>query len=419
MNDSSIAVNTPSNRFGAYKEFSAGWKVLLGSAAGLIFGATMLPFNTLGAVVTPLSEEFGWGRGEIQLCYLFFTLGSAACYPFIGKLVDRIGSRRVALIGIPAFAAAFATIGLATSDVRSFYLAWVFVGVLGAGTSPITFTAIVNLWFTKNRGLALATTLFLGGISAAAVQICSTYLAEAYGWRQTFFIFALLPLCAAWPLAWYCLHPPATRTVETPQSDRSRLEDVTLSYYRDYRFWLLTLAIGLVTFSISGVVLNLKPLLADRGFDPATAAYLAGALGLALSVSRLATGYLIDRVWAPAVGFVLFLLPVFACWALIEVEGSMRLALTAVILIGVATGGESDLMAFLTAKYFGMKRYGRVYATVFTVFIVSSGVAPSVFGYVFDISGSYDPVLIVAAVCFFCSGVLLLGMGRYPAHNPA
>jgi hypothetical protein len=53
-------------------EFAAGWKPLLAAAIATSFATTTLPFNILGAVILPLQQEFGWGRGDITLSYFFF-----------------------------------------------------------------------------------------------------------------------------------------------------------------------------------------------------------------------------------------------------------------------------------------------------------------------------------------------------------
>jgi len=44
----------------------------------------------------------------------------------------------------------------------------------------------------------------------------------------------------------------------------------------------------------------------------------------------------------------------------------------------------------------------------------ASGIAPVIFGYTFDFSGSYSPVLYAAAECFLAAPVVLLTLGRYP-----
>jgi MFS family permease len=89
-------------------------------------------------------------------------------------------------------------------------------------------------------------------------------------------------------------------------------------------------------------------------------------------------------------------------------------ALLAATLIGLAAGAETDLVAYLTARYFGLANYGRLYGLQYSVFGFASGISPFLFGKVFDLTGSYQPILHVAAVLFVCGAVALLMLGRYP-----
>jgi MFS family permease len=405
----------------SYAEFLIGWKPLLAAAVGVTCGATMLPFNILGAVVNPLNAEFGWGRGEIQFCYFVFAVASALLYPWVGRRIDVLGSRTVALVGLPCFSLAFALVACVGNSLWVFYGAWALVGVLGAGTAPITFTRAVNAWFVENRGLALAISLLFGGLASAIYQVLSTALAEAFGWRAAFMGFALVPLCVAWPLAWFYFREPGpgeAPVVESAERTIGRNGSRARSLLVDARFIALATAILILTFSISGTMLNLKPLLGDRGLAPETAAFVAAVVGIAVSVSRLVTGYLIDRFWAPAVAFPFLAAPAIACLLLGRSDLALPAAVVAGILIGLATGAETDLMAFLTARYFGLANYGSLYGVLFAIFIVASGIAPFAFGAVFDYFGSYAPALTFAGVSFVAGAFLLLRMGPYP-HAPA
>ena len=89
----------------------------------------------------------------------------------------------------------------------------------------------------------------------------------------------------------------------------------------------------------------------------------------------------------------------------------------AAFLLGFAAGAESDLIAFLAARYFGMAYFGRIYGMLYMPFGLFSAISPLVYGIVRDRTGSYDPVLTVAAGMFVVGGALLLAMGRYPDNE--
>ena len=168
-----------------YHEFRAGWRPLLAAAVATSFSSTVLPFNIFGSMIVALQQEAGWGRGEIALCYFWFTLTSSAAFLYVGGLVDRFGARPLALAGVPLFAVGLALMFLTGSSLIATYCAWALLGLAGAAATPITFTRIVTQWFVRKRGLALAVCLGVSGFAAFFQQVLSTYLVEAWGWRSS------------------------------------------------------------------------------------------------------------------------------------------------------------------------------------------------------------------------------------------
>jgi MFS family permease len=395
-------------------EFAAGWKPLLAAAIATSFATTTLPFNILGAVILPLQHEFGWGRGDITLSYFFFTAISALSFPLVGRLIDRHGARPLALIGVPASALGLAGIALTGDSLPGFYVLWVLLGVLGAAASPVTYTRVVNEWFSRRRGLALALCLSLGGLVLTFQQVVSTLLVERYGWRTMFVVMAAIVLVVCWPPLYFFFRSP-DRSADPARTAIDSAGFTLREVLRGLRFYALALGVVLVTLGISGVMINFKPILADAGIAPERAAWIAGAVGLAVVAGRLVTGLLVDRYWAPGVACVLLVLPAASCWILLPADLTVAMALTAGLLIGLATGAEGDLMPFLTVKYFGLRHYGRIYAVLLAVFFAASGIAPFLAGRVFDVFGSYQPALIAASAMFVVGAGLFLALGRYPA----
>jgi MFS family permease len=395
-------------------EFAAGWTPLLAAAIATSFATTTLPFNILGAVILPLQQEFGWGRGDITLSYFFFTAISALSFPLVGRLIDRHGARPLALIGVPASALGLAGIALTGDSLPGFYVLWVLLGVLGAAASPVTYTRVVNEWFSRRRGLALALCLSLGGLVLTFQQVVSTLLVERYGWRTMFVVMAAIVLVVCWPPLYFFFRSP-DRSADPARTAIDSAGFTLREVLRGLRFYALALGVVLVTLGISGVMINFKPILADAGIAPERAAWIAGAVGLAVVAGRLVTGLLVDRYWAPGVACVLLVLPAASCWILLPADLTVAMALTAGLLIGLATGAEGDLMPFLTVKYFGLRHYGRIYAVLLAVFFAASGIAPFLAGRVFDVFGSYQPALIAASAMFVVGAGLFLALGRYPA----
>lgn len=400
-------------------EFRRGWPVLVAAALGTAFGASPIPFNSAGPFTKPLAEEFGWGRGDIQLALFWFTAAVVLTVPFIGGLADRIGVRKVAIGTLALFGITFAALAFTPASLFAFYLLWVLMGALGGGSTPVTWTRAVNSWFVHNRGLALALTLMGTGVTAAFLPSFATWLIEHHGWRKAFIGISLLPLAVALPVVIWLFREPEAKDAHDLIAPPSRVGVTVGQALRDYRFWVIAVSILFVAIGVGGSITNFQPLLMDRGFQPQEAAKVAGVIGVSVIVGRLLAGFLIDRFWAPLVTLPMLALPALACFLLAQPEVPAFAAILSAMLIGLAAGAETDLVAYLTARYFGLANYGRLYGLQYSVFGFASGISPFLFGKVFDVTGSYQPILYVAAVLFVLGAVALLSLGRYPTFEEA
>ncbi len=421
-------------------EMIRGWRVLVSSFLGVACGASPIPIYTIGVFAVPLAAAYGWGRGDIMLATLPLTLGAILTVPLVGALADRIGVKPVAMGALVGLSLSFCALALTPDSLWAFYGLWLIVGLVSAGSTPVTWTRAIVAWFFMSRGMALAIILIGTGVAGFFLPIYASWLIDTFGWRQGFIGVGLLPVVIALPVVWLLFQDSPQKAAESraararagrpsdsqgsrktaiedaapppPEPDGLTLREAT----RTYRFWLLAIVVLLVTVQTSGALTNLFPLLLDRGFGAREAATVVGTIGISVIVGRLLTGYLIDRFWAPGVALPLLALPAVACLLLIMPEISLPLAFAAAFMIGLAAGAETDVFAYVASRYFGLKHYGRIYGVFYACFALAAGVSPFLFGRVFDVTGSYNLVLYASAIMVVVGALLLLMMGRYPAR---
>ena len=400
-------------------ELQRGWKVLLASLVGVAFGASPVPFNTIGFFMEPLQREFGWTRTEISFGITIYGILGALLAPFFGWAADRWGVRRVALASMAVFGVVFASFALIPGQLWAFYLVWTLIGLFGIGSTPVTFSRAINLWFFRQRGLALGLTLVGTSISAMLLPIVTVRLIEYLGWRGAYGALALLPLAVALPVGLLFLREPkpeerpaelAATADGAPLPGRSLREAVT-----EPRFWILWASIALVSVAYGGAVVHMPSILGGRGFETADAAKVMGVFGLAVFAGRIVTGLLLDRFWAPFVTLPILSMPAIACYLLLgDGNLSVQVAVLAAFLMGFAGGAETDLIAYLAGRYFGMANYGQIYGVLYMAFGIAAALSPTAYGWVRDTTGSYDPILFAAAGMFVVGACLLLLLGPYP-----
>jgi MFS family permease len=185
--------------------------------------------------------------------------------------------------------------------------------------------------------------------------------------------------------------------------------------FRNYRFYILLIVFAAITFGVGGIIPSLVPLLTDRGLTAAEAAGYASMAGLAVILGRVIAGFLLDRFWAPGVAFVFLALPALSCFVLAQpgLPSPVMIGIS-VALVGLAAGAEFDLIAFIVSRYFGMRNYGLIYSIQVLALLFAGGLAPPVFGRIYDVTGSYSLILYVSAGLFIFAPLLMLTLGRYP-----
>ena len=402
-------------------EIRLGWKLLLASSMGVICSSIVLPFYTMGALVKPLTAEFGWDRADVQLGILFSSGLGALTAPFIGALSDRYGPRALVLPGLVGLSLGFFLAASMNGELWMFFLAYAAMALLGAGTTPVTWTRAIAQSFDKQRGFALGLTLTGTGICAMFAPAYTVWLVDEFGWRGAYIGIGLLPLLLAGPFVWAWFRPRPLSAPDIPATGSGAPAVAPAAPWgltlgeavRGYRFWVLCVSIFAIYLAVSGISPNLIAALTDQGFTAASAATVQGVYGFSIMLGRLVVGWLIDRYWAPGVAVVSLSLPAIGCLILTG-SPDFTWAVVAALLIGFAAGAELDLMAFFAARYFGLAHYAKIYAILYAILAVAGGMAPMLFARVFDVTASYDISFLIATGLFLFGAVILLALGRYP-----
>lgn len=382
---------------------------------GLAFGTAPLVVNSVGFAFPLLQRETSWTLSQLSAGLLVYGLSNAALAPFCGVLADRLGIRKIALLSLPAMAVVFGGFAVFGAASHAIYLAlWVALALAGVGTMAIVWSRTVNLWFVRGRGLALGILLMGTSLAAIVVPQIAVRGADEMGWRGVFLFTAGLPLLLALPLAFAWFRAPTPGETPAPTDKAGQhLGLTTRKALGTRQFWLLWTSILLVSLAYAGAHVHLTGIVALHGYPARAAADLLGILGISVVVGRIGAGLLLDRFWGPGVCFPLLLLPVASCWLLMG-SGSLSALALAVALLGVATGAEGDLLAYLASRYFGLRSFGQIAGLLYVPLGIAHAVSPLLYALSRDLTGNYDVMLIVAMALFSVGACLLLAMGSYP-----
>lgn len=400
-----------------------GWWVVLASGVGLALHSGPIIVPTFGVFLKPLSQEFGWSRTQISLAFSLFTLVATLTIPVVGRLVDRFGARRVILPAVLLFGLSVLSLSLLSAQLWHFYAIYLFMGVVGSGTTPVPYAKVIAHWFDRKRGLALGLSGAAIGLSAAIMPSLAQALIAAVGWSQAYGLLGLTAMGVVIPVVGLLLKEtpqmmglePDGESVSQPEGAEPHSQEGGLTFQETWHtgaFWLLVSAFFLISVSFHGYIVHLVPLLTDCGFSAQSAALVMSLGAVGGLLGQVGAGYLLDRFFAPHVAmwfFSGFALGIALLWS-----GTVGgLMFVAVVLVGLGLGAELDLMAYMVSRYFGMRAFGEIYSYTFAVFALGGSVGPLLMGAGFDATGSYSLVLVAFGVAALTAAGLMMRLGPY------
>jgi len=392
---------------------------------------------SFGAFVRPWEEAFDASRGTITLIGSLSFLVYGGSQPFVGRAVDRFGIRRVLVLSSLLVAAGLALSAAAQSPAQ-LALTYGIVASLGfGGASGVAASVAVTYWFTQRRGLAFA--LVEAGFGAGQLLLVPLALAAVatVGWRATLIGGALLlsvivaPTLARWlrdrpedvgqePIGGP--HPPAVdRNVQATLEPGAGAPpaDGFAGLLHSRAFWVLAAPFFICGLTTTGLVdTHLIPLAQDRGIDSATTG-LAVALLAAANVSGiLASGPLADRVDNRLLLAALYGTRGLSFVALYFLAGGTALVAFA-LLFGLVDFSVVAPTQWLAARYVEPRTVGLAFGCLNAIHQLGSAIGAWLPGVAYDATGSYDEVLVVAAVVLGIASVTCLGLPRPSLPMPA
>ena len=379
-----------------------GWKTVIAGAIIACWGYGSWYYG-MGALLIPLTTEFGWTRTQLTLAFSMRSIEGGLEGPIGGMLIDKYGERKITIIStIIACVGLIAVLFVKT--IWQFVFVWGFIVSLGFNLGLYdTVNSAVAKWFHKDRSRAIGIVTIGGGLGAPVIVPVMTYIIENYSWRiALLFVIASTALIAI-PLAYFFMkdHPPEHYGM-LPDGDHLKKkvddkEEEKIDYGYDFTpkealktksFWMMLIAFMLNGGTLAMITIHQIAFHQSLGIDALTA---AGILGLMATISlggRFLTvtlgsryterQYIMLGYAMRTIGLVIFIyartIPVIMLFALFY---------------GVGYGITIPSQTSLRANYFGRKAYATItgYSTLFGA--ITNVAYPLFAAWIYDTTGSY------------------------------
>lgn len=389
------------------------WLLLGAAFATFSIGAGFMHAYTVFLVT--FVETFGWTRADVSVAYAVSQLVNGISSPVVGTLVDRLGPRRLILMGGAVLAAGL----LASAFTNALWQVVVLYGVvmtLGANClGLVVFVPLLSRHFVRNRGMAVSIVQSANGFARAFSAPLTTLMIGELGWRGAYLWQGVFMGVAILPLAALFRGTTPTAAARRPTADG---QGWTLRQaMRTPHFRLLGAVYMFTGLGSFLVALHQLAFAVDVGFDKL---YAAGVLGMGAFLSL--PGVILTGTISDYIGRELSAVVTYGTSILGVVFGLM------------ITGPDQHLLLWLHACFFGLTWGARGPAitaktadlfpgpnlgTILGVITIGTGLGAAggswMAGLVFDVTGSYRVAFWLSIVFYVCGSVAFWGLRRPPA----
>lgn len=382
------------------------WVVLLGIC--IIMGLSRGGINNIGGLfMTPVMTELGCGAGEFMLYFSTSSLVTILFLPKAGRLMKRYDVRILLVIGLILQAGSFAVLSYMHS-IWGWYILSLPMAVGSVFTTQIVGPVLIGNWFKKCNGLAVGIMMATVGLFGAILQPLTGILITNLGWRQAYMILGIAVMVVGIPVVLLTIRKHPSDKGLFPLGDKEMPnyigtaekapQGITLAEAkRTLAFWALIMFMVFTT-AVACFSQHLPQYANQLGYDTIFAGKAMGFYMAGTSMGAIILGLLADIIEVKNATSIALLCGLAAALILIFEGQNPMLFCTAAILYGFSSATVGTLGPLLTISLFGEIEYGAIYAFAAMGTALAGMMAPSGFGYIYDIVQSYAPALWVNVV---------------------
>ena len=337
-------------------------------------------------VIPTIQTEFGIDRAGASLPYTVTFIGFAFGGYTMGRVADRFGIIVPVSISGVALGLGFIIAALSQSYWQLLVAQAVFIGFLGSASTFGPLVADTSQWFLKRRGLAIAIVASGNYIAGAMWPPFMQRAIENYGWRNTYIAIGIICIVIMVPLAQLLRRRPHFDDSASPASRSAGHKGLLPKH--PLLFPALVLAGLSCCVAMSMPQVHIVAYCADLGFGPARGAeMLSLMLGFGV-LSRLASGFIADRVGGLATLIAGSFLQMLALLFYIPFDGLTSLYVVSA-LFGLAQGGIVPSYALIIRDHFPAREAGSRISLVLTATVFGMALGGWMSGEIYDLTGSY------------------------------
>ena len=360
-----------------YAWFRLGVSVLLSSIGGVGMWSVVV-------ALPAVQSDFGIERGAASLPFTFSMIGFGVGGVIMGKVADRRGVVLPVMIGAASLGAGYILCSL-SGGLASFAAAYLLIGTFGTAATFVPLLADISFWFEKRRGIAIALCASGNYVSGAVWPTLIESVVRVHGWRAAHMAIGVFCLVVMPPLAMLLRGRSPLRaaggSLPAASVHRINLPPRVLQT-------LLSVAGLACCVAMSMPQVHIVAYCGDLGYGPTRGAQMLSLmLGFGI-VSRIASGFLADRLGGLATLLIGSFAQMVALALYLMMDGLMSLYVISG-LFGLFQGGLVPSYAIIVRESFPAQEAGGRVGIILMMTILGMALGGWMSGAIFDITGSY------------------------------
>jgi MFS family permease len=357
----------------------------------------------------PISESFGWNRGDVVSVYSLAALTGGLASPLIGRLFDRFGPLTVYALGLLLLGGGLLIAGYSHSLWQFQFSLGFCVGIGIAFIGNVPNSILLGRWFGPRLPTAMAVVYSATGAGVLILLPASQVLIDHLQWRGAYLTLASITLLLLLPLLvlpWRLFSGGSPALAKDTAVEAPDLGWTLMSAMQHHAFWALFATFFFTAIGMYAIAPQVVAYLIDAGFPPLQAATAWGFSGVVLlfgmlSVSSLDT--IIGRRPSVLLSYAISMIGIVLLW-LLQWYPNFWMLTGFVVCFGSMIGSRGPLLAATAMKIFRGERLGTIYGTITIGSGLGSALGSWGGGLIHDWSHSYNPLLAFALVA------VILGM---------
>lgn len=359
--------------------------IMLG--ASLILALSLGVRHGFGLFLSPMSADFGWGRGVFAFAIALQNLIWGIAQPFTGALADRFGAQRAIIVGGVLYAAGLVLMGLADSPLSLSLSAGLLIGIGLSGTSFSVILGVVGRAVpVEKRSMAMGIAAAAGSFGQFAMLPGTLGLIGWLGWSAALIALGMMVALIV-PLALMVRDRP-----QVSQGPQQTLGEALREACSHSGFWLLALGFFVCGFQVVFIGVHLPAYLVDQHLPAIVGTTVLALVGLFNVFGTYIAGWLGGRRSKPRLLSALYLARGVVITLFITVPLSVWTAYAFGIAMGLLWLSTVPLTNGTVATLFGVRNLSMLGGIVFLFHQLGSFMGGWLGGYLYDHTGSYDLV---------------------------